>query len=203
MRLDTYFVIFIIVWVAALLPTIYWESVTLDVTHSYVLPSAACSGRLTSNRWDFQTVREGLLICMYLMFPWSLAFMIWTRERIGWLFHVLIGLMVLTWLIINVVWDVSDISVANVPPDSTDFRFVNYARDPNYCILYGGQPGTSILCTNVAPCAGPGVLVENLKINGPFLFRFFMNIFYMLLLIMILFYSVTQWEYGNAPKKQT
>jgi hypothetical protein len=198
MRIDTYFAIFIIVWVAALLPTVYWEVVTLDVTHSYVLPSASCTGRLTSNRWDFQTIREGLLLCMYVLFPFSLVFMIWTRERIGWILHMMVALIAIAWLGINFIYDISDITSANVAPNDPNFRFVNYARSPDWCILYGGQPGTQLICTNTAPCSGPGVLVENLKPNETFLFRFAINAFYTLFTVMILFYSGFQWEYGKS-----
>lgn len=200
MRLDVFFVVFIIVWVGLLLPSAYWQMVTLDVVHTYVLPSASCSGRLTSNRWDFQTIREGLLFCMYFIFPWTLAFMMFTRERIGWIVHVLVAIIAVTWLGTNVILDISDLDVANVPPDHPGFKFVNYARSPDYCILYGGQPGTSLLCSNTAPCSGVGVLTENLKPSWPFLIRFVLNIFYTFLLILIMFYSVTQWQYGIKKK---
>ena len=200
MKLETYFVYFIIIWLAALAPAIYWEVMTLDVTHTYVLPSAGCTGRLTSNRGDFQTIRECLLVVAYLIFPWTLALMIYTRERIGWIFHVLVGLVVFVWLAINFIYDLSDITSANVAPDDPNFRFVNYARSDDWCILYGGQPGTQLLCTNIAPCAGPGVLVENLKPNNDFLFRFGINAFYTLFTLMILFYSAFQWEYGVKSK---
>lgn len=203
MRLSLFFVILIIIWLAALLPTIYFEVVSLQVTHSYVLPSANCIGRLTSERWGFSTVREGLLMCCYLMAPWTIALMLWSKERIGWTIHILFGFVFAIWFLVNFFLDITDMAVANDPPNSNTFKFVNYARDTRWCTLYGGQPGTDLLCTNTAPCSGGGILIEDLRISNPFLFRFSINIFFFLFICMDIFYSF-RWEYGipSSLKKQ-
>ena len=96
--------------------------------------------------------------------------------------------------------DVVDMSSANVAPNDPNFKFTNYARDFRWCTLYGGQPGTDLLCTNSGPCSGGGILIENLRINNVFIFRFSVNIFFFLFMLVDLFYSF-KLSYGQLTKK--
>lgn len=200
MESEKLFAWFITIWVLILLPTVYFEVITLQVTHSYTLPSVACVGRLTSDRGEWSTVREALLICAYIIVPFATGLMLLGKDRATWILYIFALFVVLAWSFLTFILDVNDMVVANVGPDSSSFRFTNYARDSRWCTLYGGQPGTELLCANIAPCSGGGVLIENLWPNNPFIFRFSVNVFYFGFICLHLFYSF-RWTATTEKKK--
>ena len=108
--------------------------------------------------------------------------MVWSREIIGWRTHVLTAFLGLCWSVVMFVYDIRDIIYANVAPNDPNFNIANLARDQRYCLYYFGQPNTDLLCTMTAPCTGSAVDPSTFMPNGPFVYRFALNL---LLIVMI------------------
>jgi hypothetical protein len=194
--LTWFLVVLIAVWLLLLLPTVFFAPTSLQVLHTYVLPAAAPIGRLTDDRWAFNNVREGLLLIFYVLFPWTLVLMLWSKEHVGWWTHLVFILLFWGWGLTNFIADIWDWSVANVGPSDPAFIRTNNARDSRWCCLFGGQPGTSDLCANSIPCSGGGILQANLVASNTFVYRFIANCFFMLLSFLD-FYYILSWTYSK------
>jgi hypothetical protein len=189
MQIKSIFFFIIIIWLTFLSVSYFYTPLTIPVTHTYGLPSAACINQLTSDRWSFEAIRIALWLPLFSMVPWTIVLMLWTRERVGWLTHFLYILIMITFGILTFAYDISDMSTANLAPSDPAFKRINFARDPKWCNLYGGIAGTSTICCNSSPCVGPGLLVENLIVNWPYILRFAINVFLTLLMGMDGWYS--------------
>lgn len=182
----------------------YYTPLSLRVRHTYEFPANACVNELTSDLWTFEAVREGLFV-LFILLPFSICLMIWSREKVGWGAHVFLTVVLLAWSIVNLAFDINDLKYANVPPSDTNFRAANLARDPRWCLFHGGQPSTELVCANVnVPCAGPAVDPDAFRPDTRFLLRFVFNI----LLIgagIVALWTATVWKryvLGTTPTKQ-
>jgi hypothetical protein len=187
---SRFYVYYIMVFLAVWLPMRYYTPLTFTVRNTYQLPTTACTGTLISDFNTFEAVREGIFEFIIIV-PFSMCFMIWTREKIGWYTHIIVIILALLWSITMLIFDIFDIVAANVPPSDPIFRITNLARDNRYCLYYAGQPGTELLCTINSPCGS--VDPSSLMPNGPFTYRFGLNI---LILVMIgyAFYLAWIWK---------
>ena len=138
---SRFYVYFIFVWLAIWLPLKYYTPLTFTVRNTYQLPTTACTGTLQSDFNAWETVREGLYEWLILV-PFSICFMVWSREVIGWRIHVVTAFFCFLWTILMLGFDISDMIASNVAPNDPSFRIANLARDTRYCLYYAGQPGT-------------------------------------------------------------
>lgn len=172
------YVWFILFWLIAWIPFRFFTPLSFRIRHTYELPSNACTGQLTSDYWTWDFVKEGLFV-LYLFFPFSICFMLWSREKIAWVTHVFITVILLAWGTAILSYDIPTMVAANLPPNDPNFKAENLARDKRWCTYYGGQPGTGLICANTGPCSGPAIDPNTFQIDGPFLFRFIMNCVFM------------------------
>lgn len=167
-----YIVTFLLIWCVFR----YYTPLALRIRHTYELPAAACVNELTSDVWTFEAVREGLFV-LYILVPFSICLMIWSREKVGWGAHLGVVLVGLAWSVVNLGFDINDLKHANVDPNDPNFRPANLARDPRWCLFHGGQPSTALVCANVnVPCAGPAVDPNDFGPDTRFVLRFVFNI---------------------------
>lgn len=199
MQIKSLFILIIVIWLVILSISVFYIPLTLPITHTYGLPSAACINQLTSDRWSFESVRIAIWLPLFSLVPWTIVLMLWTKERIGWMTHIVFLLLMIGWGLLTFIYDLSDMATANLPPNDPSFKRINYARDTRWCSLYAGSAGTSTICCNSAPCMAPGLLVENLAINWPYILRFSVNVFLTLLMGMDAWYSF-MWTYGIKRK---
>jgi hypothetical protein len=187
-KLYVYFILF---WLVAWIPFRFFTPLSFQIRHTYELPSNACTGQLTSDYWTWEFVREGLFV-LYLLFPFSICFMLWTREKLAWVTHLFITIVLLAWGVSMLSYDIVSLVGANLPPNDPNFRAENLARDRRWCLYYAGQPGTELLCANTGTCLGPAVDPNSFQINGPFMFRFIMNCIFMACFVFS-FWLAAQW----------
>lgn len=165
----------------------------LQIRHSYEYPTGGnCTGELISDRWSFEASREALM-SLHLIIPFSICFMMWSREKVAWGLHIVLTIVMFCWSVITLGFDLSDMGSANVDPSDVNFRPENLARDRRWCLYYGGQPNTQTLCANQAPCSGDPVDPGTFGINGPFLWRFIFNIIICAMLLVNIF-TVWSWR---------
>jgi len=107
--------------------------------------------------------------------------MLWSREKIAWVTHIFITIILLAWGVAILSYDIPSMVAANLPPNDPNFKAENLARDKRWCTYYAGQPGTELICANTGPCVlGPAAIDPNtFQIDGPFLFRFILNCVFM------------------------
>lgn len=177
MKVTNFYVYWIVVWLVIWVPFRYWSPVRVT-RNTYQLPSVGCTNTLVSDLDTFEAVREGLFV-LFILVPFSVCYMLWSKER---RLHIVVSFVFLIWSVVMFACDISDIAYANAPPNDPNFKIPNLARDNRYCLYWGGQPGTSLLCANTAPCMGSPVDPQTFGINGPFLLRFVLNL---LILLMI------------------
>lgn len=192
---ESYYWIFIFVFVGIWIPFRLFVPLSVQVRHTYELPSTACVNRLTSDRWSWQFMREALFV-LYLLIPVTGAFMIWTRSSTGIWVHVIFLFALSIWAVIMLSYDVVDIRNANVPPSDPDWNPANLATDKRWCLVYAGQPGTDLVCANTGPCMGPGVSAvsfEDLRVDGPFSFRVAFNVILMVLMLGDFVFTLWTW----------
>lgn len=194
-KAESFYWLLIIAFFAIWIPYRFFIPLSLHVRHTYQLPAAACSNRLTSDRWTWEFVREGLFT-IFLLLPLSGMFMIWTRSRTGLWTHVVLVVALLIWGVVMVGYDVEDIRTANLPPNSNQYNPSNLATDNQWCLVYGGQPGTEIVCANTAPCPGAtsAVSFEDLAVDGAFAFRVSFNAFLLCFCLADLIFAVYTWR---------
>lgn len=178
--ISRFYVYWILVWLCVWIPLRYYI-IELRPRDTYQLPSTACTNTLVSDLDSFEVVREGLVV-LYILVPFAACFMIWTRESIGWRVHLVTALLGLVWALVMFSSDINDLAHANVPPNDPNFRPQNLARDKKWCLYWGGQVGTELICSNTGPCAGSPVDPNSFTINRGYLIRFVFNIFIMLLI---------------------
>jgi hypothetical protein len=191
------YIVWIIVYLFVFIPIQYWSPLALRIRHTFQLPSTACTNTLVSDLNSFDAVREGLLI-LYILIPFSACFMLWSKE---WRVHLVVSFVFLIWALVMFSYDIDSMAYANVPPNDPKFSIQNLARDNRWCLYYAGQVGTSLLCANTGPCSGSPVDPATFMINGPFLYRFVLNVF---ILLMIAFNLWIMWNYlkvGTVSKK--
>lgn len=176
LQAESYYWLLVIAFLGVWIPFRMFIPMTLQVRHTYELPAAACVNRLTSDRWTWEFVREGLFV-LYLLMPFSGVFMIWSRSRTGLWTHLVLLFTMFIWGFVMVGYDIESIGTANVSPLSPQYNPTNLATDKRWCLVYGGQPGTDIVCANSGPCTAAvgAVSFEDLHIDGPFTFRVAFN----------------------------
>lgn len=179
MKVNSFYVYWIVVWLVLWMPLRYWSPVRVT-RNTYQLPSSGCTNTLTSDLDTFEAVREGLFV-LFILVPFSLIYMLWMNERRA---HIVVLFLAFIWSVTMFACDISDMAYANAPPNDPNFKIPNFARDNRWCLYWGGQPGTALLCANNGPCSGSPVDPETFGINGPFLVRFVLNLFILLMIIM-------------------
>jgi hypothetical protein len=189
MLIKTLFVYLIIIWQGIVICAVYNELINFNVLNTYELPSTAPIGRLTSEKWSFNMVREGLLIIFWMLAPWSIVYMFWSSHKVGWYVHIIFSFIILIWGLCTFIFDLIDINYGQVAPWDANFERTNFARDLRWCCLYGGQAGTSDLCSNSIPCSGGGIFANSLATNFPFVLRFSCNLLLSSLLTLIIYIS--------------
>lgn len=169
---------------------------SLQVRHTYEFPVSNCANRLTSDRWTWEFIREGLFVLFWFA-PITGLFLIWCRSKTGMWLHIVVLAALLLWGLVNVGYDIENIGTANLPPNDVRYNPSNLANDRQWCLVYGGQPGTELVCAIVAPCpaATSAVSFEDLHINGPFSFRVAVNAFFTAFCLVDLIF--TAWLYRN------
>lgn len=190
--ISRFYVWFILLWVIVWLPFRFFTPLYLTIRHTYQLPSAACVNQLTSDWGTFEVMREGLMV-LFLLVPFSICFMLWSREKVAWGTHLCVVLVAFCWSVVVLGFDVGDLSSANVSPDDARFKPQNLARDNRWCLYYGGQPGTNLICANNGPCTGPAVDPASFTTNTWFTLRFAFNVIILGFLI-IDFWALWVWR---------
>ena len=166
--------------------------------YTYELPSAACVEQLTSDFWTWEFVREGMFV-FYLLVPFSCCLMLYSREWVAMWLHIVLIILVVSWGITMFVYDLYDISSANAAPGDANFRAINFARDPQWCLWYGGQPGTQLICTHVGDCTGPAIDPNTFDVFFYYKWRFAFNI--LLILLFLLDLALCRAWYNVIKKK--
>jgi hypothetical protein len=203
-EISNFFVFYIIVWVAIWVPFRYYAPLALRIRHTYQLPSTNCTNTLVSDLNDFSSVREGLMV-LYVLVPFSACLMLWGKNSNTWNVHIFVLFFAFFWGLMTFSYDINDIAYSNIAPNDANFRPQNLARDNRWCLYWGGQVGTELLCANVGPCVGPGVSAidpNSFTANGPFSTRFAFNLV-ILVKIMVDFWASWQWKkiVLSPPKK--
>lgn len=172
LKAEVYYWLLVIAFFGAWIPYRFFIPLTVQVRHTYEFPVAACSNRLTSDRWTWEFIREGLFP-LFLLVPLSGLFMIWTRSKTGLWTHFTVIVCLFVWSVVMMGYDIEDLRTANLPPSAPLYNPSNLATDKRWCLVYGGQPGTELVCAITAPCpaATSAVSFEDLAIDGPFAFR--------------------------------
>jgi len=145
-----------------------------SVRHTYQLPITS-PGVLVTDRWDFNFFREWFF-WLYGLVVLSGPFMRLNRTRGGAGVHIGLLILLLGWGVVNIVFDAIHMSKANVGPAADNFDQSTLARDPRWCCVFGGQPGTGTICANnytIATC--PAVGIAQLRVDRIFLFRVVLN----------------------------
>lgn len=128
------------------------------------------------------------MLILYYLYPLSICLMVFTREQVGFWQHVAIMFIVGAWGILMFGYDIPTLMYANVPPSDPNFQLTNMARSPQWCLYYGGQPGTEYLCTFVGNCTGAAVDPQTLGVYWFFMIRVVLNALLVLLLVVDLGY---------------
>lgn len=202
LSLTRFYVFFIIIFLCSWFPFRFFTTPgTMRHRYTYELPAAACVNELTSDLWTFENVRERLFV-LYLLVPFSICLMVWSREKVGWATHLVVVCVGMAWNIVMLGFDIVDLRDAHVAPSDPSFRPQNLARDPQWCLFYAGQPNTALLCANPGLCGGPAVDPAKFRANQAFLLRFIFNIFLFALGVGAL-WAATVWKrtYLSPPKK--
>jgi hypothetical protein len=199
---ETNYWIFVAIFLAAWMP-FRFETPISNVRHTYELPSTACSNRLTSDYWGWEYFREGLFV-VFLLIPYSGLFMLWSKNTHGIIFHLVILAMLMCWGVINVAYDIDDMTRAQLGPTDEHFNEANLARSTQWCLIYGGQPGTELICANIGPCnATIPVTTADLHVNGPYRMRFCFLIFLMVMMAFDLGFTLSVWWPLVMPPSKT
>lgn len=180
--------LFLVTWI----PFRIFTPLMIQIRHTYQLPAAECLNRLTSDLWTFESVREGLF-ALYILIPFTLCLMMWTKEAKSWRCHLLVLIILFCWSAVNLGFDINDMVHANVSPNDTRFRAQNLARDSRWCLYYGGQPRTELICANQQICTGPAVDPLSFTVNNWFAVRFAFNVV-MLAFIIVDFWTMWSWK---------
>lgn len=173
---ERFYWYFVVIVIAAWIVFRFWWPSAALFRHTYQLPQAT-PGVLVSDYWSWAFFREALLP-LFLLVPFTGMYMIFAKHQISVTAHWVIALLVAIWLVIVMSYDIVDLQGANVPPSDIRFDPGNLARDKRWCCVYGGQPGTSLLCYINAGTCFPGVGVNELHVDGSFVFRFVCNLFF-------------------------
>lgn len=200
-RIGLSYAYFIVVWCLIWIPMRFLTVNTFPFRNTYQLPSDACTQTLVTDFWSYDWVREQLVV-LYNLYPLSICFMLFTREKVGFWQHVLIMFLVLALGLMTFISDIPTLIYANVPPSDPNFNIANMARSTQWCLYYGGQPGTEFLCTYVGNCTGAAVDPETFGIYWYFLLRVVCNGLLTLLLVIDLGYMMA-WFKLIAPTTTT
>ena len=158
-----------------LIVILYYCVLSFNFRHTYQLPVAS-PGVLVSDRWSFNFVREWLF-WLYLIIFLSGPFMRQSRTRAGAGVHLFVLFVLFVWWGLNFAADWIVIAQANLAPGATNFDPANLATDPRWCCVYGGQPGTALVCAiDISVYACPAIGASQLTYNVVFVWRFFIHI---------------------------
>lgn len=208
---ESYYWILLFVFMSVWIPFRLFLPLTLQVRHTYELPSTACTNRLTSDRWTWEFMREALFP-LFLLLPLTGAFMIWTRSKTGLWVHIVVIFTLSLWSIIMLGYDIADVRNANLPPSHPSWNPALLSTDQRWCLVYAGQPGTDIVCANTGPCMGPGVSAiapDDLRTDGPFAFRVAFNVLLLAFCLVDFIFTVwtwwvvlRDWDYTVCPRTE-
>ena len=177
--------LFVIFFVVALSALSYCH-LAFNFRHTYQLPIDS-PGVLVSDRWTFNFVREWLFFLYLLMFI-SGPFMRLSKTKTGVAVHLVVLVLLLVFGLLIIWADGVDLAQANLPPHDALFDAANLANDPRYCCVWGGQPGTELICANnVTMAACPAIGIEQLRYNSVFVLRFGLNMTVLALLVYDIF----------------
>ena len=193
LSLELFYWVFVVIFIAAWIP-FRFDSPIGNVRHTYQLPSANCSNRLTSDRWGWEYFREGFMV-IFILLPFSGLFMIWSKNSSGFAFHTVIAIALTVWAAICLAYDIADLSHANLAPSDPNFNVANLARSPQWCLAYGGQPETQLICANIGTCNSTiPVNPSDLGIDGLFTMRFVFIIFVLAMCVIDTAFTLIVWN---------
>lgn len=172
-----------------LVAILFYCILTFCFRHTYQLPVAS-PGTLVSDWWTWSFVREWLMVVYLLVFI-SGPFMRLARNRLGAGLHIFLLFVLLVWWVVNLSFDIVQLTRANLAPTEVNFDVTNLARDPRWCCVYGGQPGTALVCAiNVMVAACPAIGVSQLTWNWVFVMRFIVHI---LIGVFLIYDMIVMW----------
>lgn len=173
-RAEFSFRIYLVLYFA-LIVILFYCILAFAFRYTYELPVAS-PGVLISDRWSFNFTREWLMWLYLLMFL-SGPFMRLSRSRAGAGVHLFVLLILFIWWGLNLAADIIQLVNANLAPNAENFDVTNLATDPRWCCVYGGQPGTALICAiNVMINACPAISAAQLRWDWIFVMRFIVNI---------------------------
>ena len=184
------FIFFVAIWI----PYRFALPLSIDFRHTYELPSQQCVNRLTSDRWTWEYVREGMFV-LFILVPFTGFFMLDMKSKTGFWVHTICLLSLGVWSIVMVGYDIQAVTTANLPPGDGAWNPTNPANDKQWCLVYAGQPGTELVCANPAPCPNvPPVAYTDLRVDGQFSWRVSFNAFMLLFIIVDFIFTVWTWR---------
>ena len=143
---------------------------TINVRHSYELPTTACLNQLTSDLWGWEFMQQRFF-ALFLLIPLSGLFMIWSKRGTGIWAHFFVIFLLLLWGIVILGYDIKHITTANLAPTDVKFNPSNLATDKRFCLVYAGSPGTELLCHITTPCNATAVDPNSLHVDGTFMWH--------------------------------
>jgi len=162
---------------------LYISVLSFNVRHTYQLPVTS-PGVLVSDRWTWPFIREWIM-CIYWLIPLSGLFMMMTRTKTGYKLHMFILFILFIWWVLLLLSDIRVLTRSKLPPNHVDFSSTNLARDNRWCCVYGGQPGTELVCcvNAMAVAACPPMGPNQLLWDGVFQMRFWLHAAIVLFLV--------------------
>lgn len=178
--------------------TFMYTALAMSFSHTYELPTNS-PGVLTSERWSFEFVRE-LLVGLYLLNLISVFAMLVYKTPNGRWINIASSFLLFVMFVVLFTYDIIALSNGQVAASVEGFVAANQARDDQWCCVYGGTPGTELICsvntTNVS--CGP-VSPDQLTGNGVFLTKIIVHGFIGILLLWNFFYS---WSISTEATKK-
>lgn len=192
---ESVYWVFIFLFIAVWLPFRMYLPATMHFRHTYELPAANCVNRLTSDLWSWEWLRETLIV-FNLLLPVTGMFMIWSKRKAGWGMHIFVLVCLIVWALVMVGYDIRDVGAANVDPSNERWNPANLATDRQWCLVYGGQPGTDLVCANSGICtaATSAVGPENLGLNPPFAMRVAFNVILLAFCLADMAFTLGMWR---------
>jgi hypothetical protein len=147
-------------------------------------------GTLITERWTFRFF-EVALYALLILIPFTGAFMLASpRDHGRMLFHLILVVILFFWMMALLVIGGIDWTRAN---NVDTGNFDNPANDPRWCCIHYALPGAP--CENTAACV-PAVGTADLIVNRLFLFQFWFNVAFILLLVVDFAVTLGPYRYG-------
>lgn len=186
---------FAFVFAIAFFPLLFYTTTAYAPQHTYQLGSPP--GTLRTERFSFDFFAIGLYNLIWFI-PLTLLFLA-DRPSNGGRFalHITVLVILFVWFMIIIGFGIYDWANAN---KTTPSHFDNPANDDRWCCVHFSLPGAP--CLNTVAC--PGVGVNDLGVNGSFLFRMFYTIVLQVVLLLdfIIMMSMVQPAVANYVREQ-